>query len=183
MSDSKLAKKLNQRDQEIKELKQKLADLEGKSYDSEADTRRHQQMVAFIIHGVIREFIHRIEIHDIGKLGEHEKPIFDRMTPKLAGVKFGSEEYEAMRAEMKPALDHHYKTNRHHPEFKDGTINWMNLIDLLEMLCDWLASGRRHADGGDLFRSIEMQQKRFGYSDEMKQIFINTAQWLKEAGL
>ena len=54
-------------------------------------------------------------------------------------------------------------------------INGMCLIDLLEMLCDWKAATLRHKDG-DLRRSIDINQKRFGYSDEMKAILHNTAQ-------
>lgn len=56
-------------------------------------------------------------------------------------------------------------------------IRAMNLIDLLEMLCDWKAAGLRH-DDGDLMRSIKINQKRFGYSDELAGIFRNTAEWI-----
>lgn len=49
----------------------------------------------------------------------------------------------------------------------------MNLVDIIEMLCDWKAATLRHADG-DIYKSIEINQKRFGYSDELKSIFINT---------
>jgi len=38
------------------------------------------------------------------------------MTPKLAGSTYGSEEYKAFLGQMKPALDHHYAVNDHHPE-------------------------------------------------------------------
>jgi hypothetical protein len=41
------------------------------------------------------------------------------------------------------------------------------------MLCDWKAATLRH-DDGDIRRSIEINQERFGYSDELKQILINT---------
>ena len=49
----------------------------------------------------------------------------------------------------------------------------MNLVDLLEMACDWMAAAERHADG-DVLKSIEINQKRFGYSDELKRILLNT---------
>lgn len=55
----------------------------------------------------------------------------------------------------------------------------MNLIDLLEMICDWKASSERHADG-NIFNSIEVNQKRFGYSDDLKKILKNTADFLIE---
>ena len=46
------------------------------------------------------------------------------------------------------------------------------------MLCDWKAATKRHATG-DVIRSIEQNQERFGYSDEIKQIFLNTVPYLK----
>jgi len=49
----------------------------------------------------------------------------------------------------------------------------MNLIDLCEMISDWKGATLRHNDG-DILKSIELNQKRFSYSDELKQILINT---------
>jgi hypothetical protein len=46
------------------------------------------------------------------------------------------------------------------------------------MLCDWRAATLRHADG-DLRRSIEINQKRFGYTDELKAVLLNTAERLR----
>jgi hypothetical protein len=50
----------------------------------------------------------------------------------------------------------------------------MSLLDLTEMLADWSASIRRVKDG-DLRCSIEINQERFGYSDELCAILENTA--------
>lgn len=49
----------------------------------------------------------------------------------------------------------------------------MNLIDLIEMICDWKASMLRHNDG-NILTSIDKNQERFGYSSELAQIFKNT---------
>ena len=86
-------------------------------------------------------------------------------------------EYKSFLAGLKPALDIHYKNNRHHPEHFANGIKDMTLLDLLEMLCDWKASSERHADG-DIYRSIEINQSRFGYSDELKTILKNTIDYL-----
>ena len=51
----------------------------------------------------------------------------------------------------------------------------MNLVDLIEMICDWTAATLRH-DTGDIVKSIEINQKRFNYSDELKEIFLNTVE-------
>jgi hypothetical protein len=115
-------------------------------------------------------------IHDQTKLESPEKEIFDEYTPKLKNTTYGSEEYSKYLKEMKIALDHHYKNNRHHPEHFNNGIRDMNLIDLIEMFCDWLSATERH-DDGDIFKSIEHNQSRFDYSDELKDIFDNTAKF------
>jgi hypothetical protein len=63
--------------------------------------------------------------------------------------------------------------NRHHPEHFENGIRGMNLIDLIEMFCDWYAATQRHNDG-DIIMSIEINQKRFEYSDDIKAILKNT---------
>lgn len=57
----------------------------------------------------------------------------------------------------------------------------MNLVDIVEMICDWKASSMRQHDG-NLLKSIEANAKRFGYSGQLKQIFINTAKMFDEQG-
>jgi hypothetical protein len=59
--------------------------------------------------------------HDRSKLEAPEVDLFDEYTPKLAGCAYGSGEYWQFLKSLKPALDHHYAENRHHPEhFEDG---------------------------------------------------------------
>jgi len=183
--------------------------------DSRIDTYRHIQTVQAILAKAIADLQRRALIHDQSKLASPEVEIFDEMTPKLAASTYGSDEYKGFLAQMKPALDHHYAANDHHPEhyhpqpytylecggcFKRFPSNWdkccdacgytvyeqlapathqpsglhrMSLPALLEMLCDWLAATKRHNDG-DIRKSIEINQKRFGYGDELKQILLNT---------
>lgn len=115
--------------------------------------------------------------HDMSKLSSPEIEIFVEYTPKLAGSTYGSEEYKRFLTEMKPALDHHYAVNRHHPEHFDNGVNDMNLLDLLEMLCDWKAATMRHNDG-DIVKSIEYNKDRFGLSDQLTQILMNSVNLL-----
>lgn len=150
-----------------------------KKYDSTKDTRKHIKRVGFYIKGCIRELRKKAAFHDFDKIhNPTEKSLFDEFTPKLKDCTFGSDEYKAYLESLKPALDIHYKNNRHHPEHFEKGISGMNLIDLLEMLCDWKASSERHADG-NILKSIEINQERFGYSDELKSILTNTAWFLK----
>jgi hypothetical protein len=98
---------------------------------------------------------------------------FDEYTPKLAGCTYGSDEYKQFLKELKVALNHHYSIGRHHPEHFENGIRGMNLVDLVEMICDWYAATKRHNDG-DMMKSIAMNQERFGYSDDIKALLENT---------
>lgn len=142
-------------------------------YDSRQDTVKHIIEVVRRINLCIDDLIRRSSAHDRSKLEDPEKSIFDEMTPLLKGSTYGSDEYKEMLARMKPALDHHYANNSHHPEHYPNGIRGMSLLDLVEMICDWKAATLRHADG-DIRKSIEINQSRFGYSDELKQIFLNS---------
>ena len=142
-------------------------------YETMCETYKHKQVVNQLIGDMIKELIFRGVNHDNSKIGEFEVDIFTEYTPKLANSTFGSDEYKQFLKEMKPALDHHYSENKHHPEHFENGVLGMDLIDLLEMICDWKAATLRH-NNGDIMKSVEINQKRFGYSDELKQIFINT---------
>ena len=112
--------------------------------------------------------------HDASKFCRDEFDTFAMVTPKLRGMTYGSEEYNASLAEMKTCLDHHYSNNTHHPEHHRGGFWDMTLLDWIEMLADWKAATQRHADG-DLYRSIDQNAKRFGYDENMIAVLKKTA--------
>lgn len=85
-------------------------------YDSTEDTQKHRARVRKLICSCMMNLFERAAIHDASKLETPEKEIFDEMTPKLKASTYGSDEYKSFLASMKPALDHHYANNRHHPE-------------------------------------------------------------------
>ena len=105
--------------------------------------------------------------------------IFTEFTPKLAESTYGSNEYNKFLNEMSVALEHHYANYRLHLEHFEHGINDMNLVDIVEMLCDWKAASLRHNDG-NLLKSIEINARRFGYDDQLKRIFLNTAKLFDE---
>lgn len=142
-----------------------------------ANTWEHIARVRDLLSLCIGKLLARSSEHDRSKLRSPEVEAFTEFTPKLAASTYGSAEYEAFRVAMKPALDHHYANNRHHPEhFKEG-VNEMNLIDLLEMLCDWKAASERH-NNGNIRKSIEVNADRFGLSPQLTRILENTADYL-----
>lgn len=66
------------------------------------------------------------------------------------------------------------KQNEH-----QSSINNMNLFDILEMLIDWCAACKRHADG-DIEKSIEINTKRFNLSPQLVNIIKNTVPCLED---
>ena len=110
---------------------------------------------------------------------EPEKGLFDRETPKLRALEYGSAAYKQSLLDLKPALDHHYKVNPHHPEYYENGINGMTLIDLVEMFADWYAATKRHATG-DIYKSIVINKERFKMAEQLCSIFKNTADWIKQ---
>lgn len=147
------------------------------TYDSRVDTLKHSLRVGTLMGQPIRELVTRSTEHDRSKTVMPEQAVFDEYTPKLKDSTYGSDEYAGFLAAMKPALDHHYANNRHHPEhFGEAGINGMTLVDLIEMLADWKASTERHADGS-LAKSLTIQKERFGISDQLAAVLENTARW------
>jgi hypothetical protein len=142
-------------------------------YDSTIDTLKHIKRVGELIYKMLFQLSCRSSNHDSSKLITPEKEIFDEFTPKLKDSTYGSEEYKTFLKDMKPALDNHYALNSHHPEHYTQGINDMDLLDLIEMLCDWKASTERHADG-NIFKSLDINEKRFNISPQLKKILFNT---------
>lgn len=139
----------------------------------------HRQKVRKYIRFFTDRLTTRGEKHDLSKLQQPELSLFAQYTDCLKDLTYGSPEYYKNLQVLKPALDHHYANNKHHPEhYKDGVLE-MTLIDILEMLADWKAASERHKDGNLLF-SIEKNAQRFHIDDQLKQILLNTAKILDE---
>ena len=121
------------------------------------------------------EIYERMENHDRSKLEEPEKHEFDIYTPRIQEAILGTPMYEYFLMQLRKALRHHYRYNRHHPEHFGNGINGMTIMDLTEMLCDWTATSERHEDGS-IYDSIEILADRFKYTSPMKKVLSNTCE-------
>lgn len=147
--------------------------------ECQVETTKHIDTVRKYLRFFTDKLTNRGVDHDKQKLESPEVEIFTEQTPKLKDLTYGSDEYNESLKQLNVALEHHYANCRHHPEhFKRG-INDMNLVDIIEMLCDWKASSLRQNDG-NLLKSIESNANRFQIDDQLKQILINTAKLLEE---
>ena len=86
------------------------------AYDSRADILAHIIQVRDRLDVFATELSRRGTLHDASKFSDAEKPAFDLVMPLLPGVTYGSPEYLALEDRVRPALDHHYRHNSHHPE-------------------------------------------------------------------
>lgn len=159
-------------------MKPDMKEEKMEKYDSEPATKEHIGEVRRFLRQLSEHLMIRAIKHDQSKLMSPEKEIFDEFTPKLKNTTYGSDEYKQYLEEMGGALKHHYEFNRHHPEHFEKSIAGMNLVDIMEMLCDWKAATLRH-DDGDMLKSIEINVKRFGICDQLKKILLNTIAWLE----
>jgi hypothetical protein len=145
-------------------------------YDCTQDVELHRWSVTHYMKIVFLKLTTIIPAHDASKLQEPEKSIFDEWTPRLKEVEFGSDEYKAALAGMGDALKHHYENNRHHPEHFENGVTGMNLLDVIEMVCDWKAAAFMKGQTVNL----DILQERFGLSDQLRSIIANTLEILDE---
>jgi hypothetical protein len=138
-----------------------------KSLNNWKETTKHKLWVLFYSLKFCHKLILRAIVHDFSKYSRREAKPFSEYTPKLKACTYGSEEYQTFLKGLKPALDHHYNKNSHHPEHHKNGFDDMSGLDRVEMVIDWFAATRRHADG-DIMRSIEVNKDRFKYSDDDK---------------
>jgi len=115
-------------------------------------------------------FLKRAIFHDLSKYRWSEAKHFAKTIFDLKNSTYGSEEYKELLEIIRPAIDLHYIRNRHHPEFHNNDFGKMTVIDGVEMICDWNSACKRHKNG-NISKSIEINQERFGYSNKEKALF------------
>ncbi|KQY91040.1 hypothetical protein ASD24_24910 [Paenibacillus sp. Root52] len=138
------------------------------------DTRAHISSVQQHMQTFAALLKARSVVHDKSKFEEPEKSILHQNTVEYRRYQFGSVEYQSHLEKVKVALDHHYGVNSHHPQHYLNGVAGMDLLDIVEMFCDWMAACNEHGDG-KIINSILENKKRFNYSEELTQILINTA--------
>lgn len=145
----------------------------------DAETQKHIDLVRLLLRIIANALRLRGEDHDKSKFSPEEAEAFALVGAKLRGSTYGSEEYIANLEAIRPALQHHYANNRHHPEHHANGVNDMNLVDLVEMFADWFAATYRHADG-DIFKGIDINTVRFGMDRQLVSILQNTARYFAD---
>jgi hypothetical protein len=146
--------------------------------DSAPDTLDHIAKVGQNLALVVSNLALRAALHDQSKLALPEKPVYDRVRPLLDAAEYGSEDYHKATAQLGPAFEHHTAVNRHHPEhFGHRGVNGMNLMDVIEMLCDWHGAAQRRP-GGHVAGGLDYNFEKYGIDSQLAKIIENTVEAL-----
>ncbi len=139
----------------------------------------HQQKVGAVMLKVINELIHRALTHDASKfttqqLRDNLVTLPDKWKIQEAGHGYHSPEQGEHRKRFAQEIHRHRSAHPHHPEHFGNDVNKMNLIDLMEMLCDWYVASP------DIDQSIHENSRDYKIDPHISQILKNTARKLKE---
>lgn len=140
--------------------------------DTESYIRNHIKRVQNKLFKLIAALTIRSQEHDKSKLEEPEFSLWKKMDEEPR-YPYGSKEYKNKIERYRELFEMHYKKNPHHPEHFQNGISDMTLIDLVEMLCDWI-SYKDNISVTEAIEMVEKQSERFEYSDEIKNMLINT---------
>lgn len=95
----------------------------------------------------IKSAINNINIHDESKYTDIEfEPYRVRFYPTTEEKELlkNPDYFNQQQENFLTAWEHHYKNNPHHPKYwvkEDGTIIDMELVYIIEMICDWASFG------------------------------------------
>jgi hypothetical protein len=129
----------------------------------------HQKLVSCLLRRVARELEERADKHDLSKFKDDEFGGFVEINCIAREHPYGSQEYRDSLKDNK-TIDLHFSRNRHHPEYHANGVKDMNLIDLLEMVCDWASASMTYGNT-KMEDVLEEQRKRFGLSDSQVELF------------
>jgi hypothetical protein len=142
------------------------------TYDSKHATLEHISHVRTYLFKVLSLIQFRAAEHDNSMLQPEEKKLLDVHSPQVFKSEPGSREHQEALQKLLPALNSHFQKNTHHIEHY-GNINGMDLIDLIEWLCDQQASALR-TPSQDINDLLDKNFNKYKFPQEMVDIIRNT---------
>lgn len=140
--------------------------------DTEEYIKGHISRVRKHINTFVQLLLKRAISHDKSKLEEPELSWWKEMD-KEPRYPYGSEEYKQKIKRWDRVFKHHYKYNRHHPEHYEYGVSEMTLVDIVEMMCDWLGY-KDTITISEALKVCDEQMRRYNIPDGIRQIIFNT---------
>ena len=136
---------------------------------------KHRKRVFDLMAKISQDVMQRGNDHDLSKYDETELPTYARVIEEFEKCPYGSVGYWRAKDSLGDTVKHHHEKNRHHPEHFHNGIDGMNLVDLLEMLCDWKSATQNHPEHpGDMQNSIKIAIEKYKISPQLAQVLYNT---------
>lgn len=113
--------------------------------------------------------------HDQSKLMEPELSLWKKMDeePRYPYSIDPNSEYQKKLERHKTVFELHWRNNRHHPEHFHGWYTEMDLVDLIEFMCDNI-SYKQNLTFEECERLIKDQCARYNFPDILQNILLNT---------
>jgi hypothetical protein len=73
-----------------------------------------------------------------------------------------SEEENEKKVGLIEMYQHHWHCNRHHPEHYSDGVSAMTLVDVIEMLCDWVIEGHEKTNGLVCYNELDKRMHEYG---------------------
>jgi hypothetical protein len=138
----------------------------------------HKIWVMYYVIRICVALLRRGILHDLSKYYLDEAESYNRWITATAGLTYGTPEYNKVRLSFVADDRLHYSRNRHHPGYYEDGIKGMTPLDLIEMVCDWMAASRR-GGGRDIITSISVNKNNFGYDDTLEKKLISDVTEIK----
>ena len=126
------------------------------------------------------ELRQRSKRHDVSSFTSDELPFLELYLDNYKNSEKGTDEHKELCMKLQPALVHHYAKNDHHPEHFDNGILSMNLVQITEMLCDWIVSAKEDNVSKTTFITMIITDytEKYKLSNELQSILVNTVDTL-----
>ena len=138
------------------------------------DTHAHIKLVQNQMNKAIIFLKTQSVVHDRSKFTDEEAEIYAVVTPEFAKYDYGTPEHKAVGDKLGPAWEHHLENNPHHPEYHENGVDGMDLLYIIEMLCDWKAASMRNPNQ-DFKKSLQLNLDKKKIAPQLQSIMINTA--------
>lgn len=141
------------------------------------DTRQHILNVQREMQKAIINLSERAQNHDSSKYDVAEAHTYAKVVPMFKGKVYGTPEHKAVGDLLGDAWNHHEMNNDHHPGYYYNGMTDMNLLSIIEMLCDWKAASLRNPNQS-FVESCVMNCEKYGADKQLTNIILNTAKKL-----
>lgn len=140
-----------------------------------SDTHEHKMRVQIIMGQVSRDIMTRGRTHDNSKLKSPEKEAYQEIHEKLKSVRIGTPQYnDLVRGNVATGL--HYKNNDHHTQHFEYGIFDMNLMQITEMLADWVATSE--AKRTNVIELLPTLMEQNGIPENYYMVLKNTLEYM-----